>query len=164
MAYQLARYFNIVTYATYLVLDSLMRFIFLGRRNFLAHFFSDLLATVLVTAYALSDLSETTHKNLVWLSFVAGWIWPFFIVCTVPAQWAAMGRQEGTRTFSIGPDSAGIGIMVMVTHSKPVVFMGRHDYVKMTSGVPLYFWPAVNIFNVGYGLALLIAVVGYFIQ
>ncbi|KAG0362332.1 hypothetical protein BG005_005986 [Podila minutissima] len=80
MSYQIPRHINIATYATYLVMDTLMNLFVRQERKSMARFFNDCLAIVLVIAYARIDLSENTHWNLLVVTFSGGWIWPIIVV------------------------------------------------------------------------------------
>ncbi|KAF9306107.1 hypothetical protein BGZ74_007575 [Mortierella antarctica] len=80
MSYQIPRHINIATYATYLVMDTLMNLFIRQERKSMARFFNDYLAIVLVIAYARIDLSENTHWNLFVVTFSGGWIWPIIVL------------------------------------------------------------------------------------
>ncbi|KAF9314287.1 hypothetical protein BG003_004339 [Podila horticola] len=80
MSYKVAQYINIVTYAAYLVMDTLMNLSVNQERNSMTQFFNDCLAIILVIAYARSDLSKNTHWSLSMVTLSGGWIWPAIVL------------------------------------------------------------------------------------
>lgn len=157
MSYQIPRHINIATYATYLVMDTLMNLFVRQERKSMARFFNDCLAIVLVIAYARIDLSENTHWNLLVVTFSGGWIWPIIVVRVLVTQWW-MDRSLGPRTHSF--ESGGDGIIVVmqtVTHTAHTVFMGGPAITTTTSGIPIWFWPSLYLFNIVFGLTLVLS-------
>lgn len=72
MSYQIARYFNIITYAIYVVMDTFMNLSIRQVRNPMAQLFNDCLGILLVIAYARKKLSEDTHWILSVVTFLGG--------------------------------------------------------------------------------------------
>ncbi|KAF9318768.1 hypothetical protein BG003_010600 [Podila horticola] len=80
--YHIARYFNIASYATFLVSDITVHMASVQDDKFLAQFHNDYLAIVLITTYAVSELSENVHFFLSMFMLVSS-LWHIFVVTTV---------------------------------------------------------------------------------
>ncbi|KAG0009893.1 hypothetical protein BGZ82_003786, partial [Podila clonocystis] len=72
MSYQIAQYFNIITYATYLVMDTFTNLFVRQVRNPMSQLFYGCLAILLVIAYARNKLPEDTHWCLSVVTFSPG--------------------------------------------------------------------------------------------
>ncbi|KAF9213126.1 hypothetical protein BGZ59_005879, partial [Podila verticillata] len=76
--YQIARIFNLGMFVAILLYDIAVSMINTQDERFLALFYSDYLAIVLITVYAVSDLSEMAHMFLSLYTFVASF-WCIFV-------------------------------------------------------------------------------------
>lgn len=69
--YQIARYFNLTTYAIFHIWDIAMNMASVQDDKFLAQFYVDYLTIVLIACYIVGDLPEKTHVYLTLFTFIA---------------------------------------------------------------------------------------------
>ncbi|KAG0028247.1 hypothetical protein BGZ81_004915 [Podila clonocystis] len=156
MSYQIARYFNIITYTTYLVMDTFMNLSVRQVRNPVAQLFNDCLAILLIIAYARKKLSEDAHWYLSVVTFSSGWIWPIIALQEILTQWW-MQTSLGPHTYSFEPESDG-SVMVLETVSAHTVWMGRPATTTSKAGIfIIWFWPSLYLFNIVFGLTLVLS-------
>lgn len=150
--YHIARYFNIASYATFLVSDITVHMASVQDDKFLAQFHNDYLAIVLITTYAVSELSENVHFFLSMFMLVSS-LWHIFVVTTVLHD-VVCHRRTLSFEFSY-IDSEGGCVQLLSSWSSLVEIGGEMRTMNITNGAHLSFRPILRRFNVVFGLVLL---------
>lgn len=148
--YQIARYFNLGVFVAVLLSDIVVSMVHTQDDQFLALFYSDYLAIVLIAAYAVSDLSEIAHIFLSLYTFVAS-CW--FILWAVRILYDVVVHRA---TFSIVWEFSSACVVIRTTQTKTVEINGEPSTLYYEGLMDPFFRSVLRRLNFGFGLALVV--------
>lgn len=149
--YQIARYFNLGVFVAVLLSDIVVSMVHTQDDQFLALFYSDYLAIVLIAAYAVSDLSEIAHIFLSLYTFVVS-CW--FILWAVQVLYDVVVHRA---TFSIVWEFRSASVAIRTNQTRTMVIDGEPAtlYYEALMDHP-FFRSVLQRLNFGFGLALVV--------
>ncbi|KFH72232.1 hypothetical protein MVEG_02523 [Podila verticillata NRRL 6337] len=158
--YQIARIFNLGMFVAILLYDIAVSMINTQDERFLALFYSDYLAIVLITVYAVSDLSEMAHMFLSLYTFVASF-WCIFVAVDLLYDVVIRPTTVSLEGFeSHGSES----ITIITSQTRTVVFDGEPSTALFTKWTDPFCRPVLRRLNFGFGLALVVKAIVVLVQ
>ncbi|KAF9318769.1 hypothetical protein BG003_010601 [Podila horticola] len=148
----IARYFNLVSYVTFLISDIVLIMGSVQDDKFYARFYHDYLAIILIATYAVSDLSRTAHVCLSLFTFAAGF-WCTVVVIDFLYD-ALFLRRSPSFEASYRYAESGSFIICM-TWSSQMVVNGETMLTHRQTWMDISFRLILRRLNVGFGLVLL---------